>query len=263
MAVPTTGVPTDSGAALVGPAAAELSAMLPSPVPLRVAEVVATGPAADAVAVRASFVGAVSAELVLVADQAVADALAGAAATGGAPLSLADALRPALEAAASVLGAGVLDAATAGPVGSVFDDDDLAAVGLVDSADIPRAWFGLRVRQSPEAIPHQRAQSVTTGMAGTAGMAGGAALPTQLPADTHTLRLLHDVEMTLTAEIGRTRLPVRQVLELVPGTVLELDRAAGAPADVMVNGRLVARGEVVVVDEEYGIRITEIVGSES
>ena len=48
----------------------------------------------------------------------------------------------------------------------------------------------------------------------------------------------------------------------MPGTVLELDRAAGSPADVMVNGRLVARGEVVVVDEEYGIRITEIVAHE-
>jgi flagellar motor switch protein FliN/FliY len=106
---------------------------------------------------------------------------------------------------------------------------------------------------------------VTTGATGTAGMtaATGGTAPTGLLADHHTLRLLHDVEMTLTAEIGRTRLPVRQVLELVPGTVLELDRAAGAPADVMVNGRLVARGEVVVVDEEYGIRITEIVGSES
>ena len=68
--------------------------------------------------------------------------------------------------------------------------------------------------------------------------------------------------MTLTAEIGRTRLPVRQVLDLVPGSVLELDRAAGAPADLLVNGRLIARGEVVVVDEDYGIRITEIVSPE-
>ena len=71
--------------------------------------------------------------------------------------------------------------------------------------------------------------------------------------------MLYDVEMTLTAEIGRTRLPVRQVLELAPGAVLELDRTAGSPADVMVNGRLIARGEVVVVDEAYGIRVTEIV----
>ena len=71
--------------------------------------------------------------------------------------------------------------------------------------------------------------------------------------------MLYDVEMTLTAEIGRTRLAVRQVLDLAPGTVLELDRTAGSPADVMVNGRLIARGEVVVVDEVYGIRVTEIV----
>jgi flagellar motor switch protein FliN/FliY len=76
------------------------------------------------------------------------------------------------------------------------------------------------------------------------------------------MRMLYDVDMTLTAEIGRTTLPVRQVLDLTPGTVLELDRAAGAAADVMVNGRLIARGEVVVVDEAYGIRVTEIVYDE-
>ena len=69
--------------------------------------------------------------------------------------------------------------------------------------------------------------------------------------------------MTLTAELGRTKLPIREVLELVPGTVLELDRAAGSPADLMVNGRLIARGEIVVIDEDYGIRITEIVAEEA
>jgi flagellar motor switch protein FliN/FliY len=52
---------------------------------------------------------------------------------------------------------------------------------------------------------------------------------------------------------------MRHVLDLAPGAVLELDRQAGSPADVMVNGRLVARGEVVVVDEDYAVRITEIV----
>ena len=76
------------------------------------------------------------------------------------------------------------------------------------------------------------------------------------------MRMLYDVDMTLTAQIGRTTLPVRQVLDLVPGTVLELDRAAGSPADVMVNGRLIARGEIVVVDEAYGVRITEIITDE-
>ncbi|MDT0165132.1 flagellar motor switch protein FliN [Actinotalea sp. AC32] len=221
-------------------AAAELARLLPSSVPLDVAPLTAL-PADDAVAVRATFVGATSADLVVVADAAVAEALAGA----GGTVSLADALRPALEAASATLGAGVLDAAVAGPLAGGLDDDDVAAVALVAADGTAHAWFGLRLRPRPESVPHQRSAPSQRGVD-----------------DRSALRLLHDVEMTLTAEIGRTRLPVRQVLELVPGTVLELDRAAGAPADVMVNGRLVARGEVVVVDEEYGIRITEIVGSE-
>jgi len=56
---------------------------------------------------------------------------------------------------------------------------------------------------------------------------------------------------------------VRDLLALAPGTVLELDRAAGSPADLLVNGRLIARGEVVVVDEDFGLRVTEIVDSAS
>jgi len=73
------------------------------------------------------------------------------------------------------------------------------------------------------------------------------------------LDLLHDVEMEVTAELGRTHMSVRELLSMIPGTVIELDRAAGAPADLLVNGRLIARGEVVVIDENFGIRITEIV----
>ena len=75
----------------------------------------------------------------------------------------------------------------------------------------------------------------------------------------HSLNLLHDVEMAVTVELGRTRMSVREILGLAPGTVVELDRAAGAPVDVVVNGTLIARGEVVVIDEEFGIRVTEIV----
>jgi flagellar motor switch protein FliN/FliY len=55
-------------------------------------------------------------------------------------------------------------------------------------------------------------------------------------------------------------MPVRELLSIIPGSVIELDRAAGSPVDVLVNGTLIARGEVVVVDEEFGIRISEIVG---
>ncbi len=72
------------------------------------------------------------------------------------------------------------------------------------------------------------------------------------------LTLLNEVMMTVTAELGRTMMPVRELLGLSPGMVVEIDRMAGAPIDLLVNGRRIAVGEVVVIDEEFGIRITEI-----
>ncbi len=244
-------------------AATELARLLPSTVPLEVAAYDPTaGPAEDAVAVRSSFVGAIGAELVVVADQAVAEALEGS----GGSVSLADALRPALEAATATLGAGVLDTATSAPVGTSLDDDGMIAFALTSGPEAEvNAWFGILLRQGPESVPQQRAAESgahTDGAAADSVNGAGGTNGANGTANRPSLRLLNDVELTLTAEIGRTRLPVRQVLELVPGTVLELDRAAGAPADLMVNGRLVARGEVVVVDEDYGIRITEIVATE-
>lgn len=77
--------------------------------------------------------------------------------------------------------------------------------------------------------------------------------------DARPLSLLADVEMGVTAELGRRRMTVRELLSLTPGSVIELDRAAGTPVDVLVNGTLIARGEVVVIDEEFGIRVSEIV----
>lgn len=70
--------------------------------------------------------------------------------------------------------------------------------------------------------------------------------------------MLHDVDLEVTVELGRTRMLVRDLLNLAPGDVVELDRAAGSPADLFVSGRLIARGEVVVVDEDFGLRITQI-----
>jgi flagellar motor switch protein FliN/FliY len=72
------------------------------------------------------------------------------------------------------------------------------------------------------------------------------------------LRLLGDVQLELSVQLGRVRLPLRDLLSLSPGAVLELDRNAGDPVDVLVNGRLIARGEVVVVDGDFGVRISEI-----
>lgn len=75
-----------------------------------------------------------------------------------------------------------------------------------------------------------------------------------------SLGMLREVPLEVSAELGRTRLSVAEILQLTVGSVVELDRTAGAPVDVMVNGSLIARGEVVVIDDEYGVRITEIVG---
>lgn len=72
------------------------------------------------------------------------------------------------------------------------------------------------------------------------------------------LRRLRDVLVELTVEIGRTRMTVGETLELRTGSVVTLERMAGEPVDLLVNGRRIARGEVVVVDEEFGLRVTEI-----
>src|SRR3954466_9212827 len=78
--------------------------------------------------------------------------------------------------------------------------------------------------------------------------------------DQRDLRLLADVQLELSVELGRARLAMRDVLGLVPGSVLELDRPADASVDVLVYGTVVARGEVFVVDGDFGVRITEITG---
>ncbi|HET9442524.1 MAG TPA: flagellar motor switch protein FliN, partial [Acidimicrobiales bacterium] len=77
-----------------------------------------------------------------------------------------------------------------------------------------------------------------------------------------SIELLNDVEMSVTVELGRTRMLVRDLLALTPGSVVELDRVAGSPVDVLVNNMLIARGEVVVIDEEFAVRITEIVSDD-
>ncbi len=231
---------TVPAAALAQQAAELLVQQLPTLTPLTAVPLgPGQAPTAETASIRAHFVGSTSADLVLVAEDAVAEALAGA----GAGVAAADILRPALEAAASTLGAGVLDTAIEESLGDALVDPDTESYVLVDADGTPQAWFGIRVRQNRTQTPAATAP----------------ASPVDQSARMHMLR---DVELVLTAEIGRTRLPMRQVLDLVPGTVLELDRGAGAPADVLVNGRLVARGEVVVVDEEYGIRVTEIVTDE-
>jgi flagellar motor switch protein FliN/FliY len=76
------------------------------------------------------------------------------------------------------------------------------------------------------------------------------------------LSLLNDVAMDVSAELGRGRMKVRDIVALQPGSLVELGRAAGSPVDVLVNGALIWRGEVVVVDDDLGVRVSEIAGDE-
>ncbi|MBR6060584.1 MAG: flagellar motor switch phosphatase FliY [Spirochaetales bacterium] len=73
------------------------------------------------------------------------------------------------------------------------------------------------------------------------------------------INLLMDVDMELTVELGRTKRSIRDILSMGEGTVIELDKLAGEPVDILVNSKLVARGEVVVIDESFGVRVTEII----
>ena len=185
-------------------------------------------------AVGASFVGAVSADIaVVVRDSKTVTA---AAAVEPALISVEDVLRPSLEAAAETLGSGVLGSTHTQDASALFNDADTVVFELTDGGE-NAGWFLMRIREN--------------GTVGTFDRAGNESVVGKLGR-------INSVEMALTVEIGRTRMSVRDVLALEPGAVIELDRSAGAPADVLLNGRLIAHGEIVVVDQDYAVRITRI-----
>ena len=81
--------------------------------------------------------------------------------------------------------------------------------------------------------------------------------PGNMPAG--DINMILDIPVQLTVELGRTRIPIKNILQLAQGSVVELDALAGEPMDVLVNGYLIAQGEVVVVNDKFGIRLTDIV----
>lgn len=216
-------------------AAAALTQNLPTPLPY--GHTVLTDRSAldgrTGHAVTASFVGALAADLALVLQDT--SFLAEAAGSESGLFTAADVLRPALEGAASVLGAGVLGQSRTEDAAALFQDEDAVVFELI-SAGNAAGWFAVRIKDQGTRAPESRATPVPAGKLGR----------------------IHNVEMALTVAIGHTRLSVRDVLGLEPGGVIELDRSAGAPADVMLNGRLIAHGEIVVVDQDYAVRITRI-----
>ena len=86
-------------------------------------------------------------------------------------------------------------------------------------------------------------------------------VPSIAPASDADLARLHDVPVELAGEIGRTHMPIGDTLALGPGSIITLNRMAGEPVDLLVNGRPIARGEVVVIDEEFGLLVTEVLGA--
>ncbi|WP_414672855.1 flagellar motor switch protein FliN [Lacisediminihabitans sp.] len=185
-------------------------------------------------AVVASFVGEVSVDLAVVLGDT--ETILPAAGSEPSQVSLADVLRPALNAAAAELGTGVLGEVRVEDASALFDDEETAIFALSTDGRVA-GWFGARLRRN--------------------GVVAGAH-PISQEAMIGKLGRINNVEMTLTVEIGRTRMAVRDVLALEPGAVIELDRSAGAPADVLLNGRIIAHGEIVVVDQDYAVRITKI-----
>ena len=216
--------------------------------------------------VTSTFAGAAIADLepaglgrvaILVASDLV-EALASSPLGG---LDLAAATQPALDAAAAALGTTV-GAARAVELGLVVADlgpftavpllgSGFAAAVLVTDAALAAAddaaTAAAPVAAAPVAQPFSTTNPITP-----------AAVPVS-PSNPRGIEMLHGVDMEVTVELGRTQMSVRDLLALSPGAVLELDRAAGSPADLLVNGRLIARGEVVVLDEDFGLRVTEIV----
>jgi len=90
-----------------------------------------------------------------------------------------------------------------------------------------------------------------------ASFANSSPTPNNLPSG--DINMILDIPVQLTVELGRTRIPIKNILQLAQGSVVELDALAGEPMDVLVNGYLIAQGEVVVVNDKFGIRLTDIV----
>ena len=239
-------------------AASAAAAVLPAAAPLSLGQ-----PSRDPGAVRlpgqavcARFSGAAQGEVVAVVAQDLVDALK---ASPLGELDLAQAVRPALEAAAGAYGPVVVD-----PANLMEPEVALTALAAKGDALYVPLVDGDAVQAAIAVVITARAN-----MPGPAAFRPDPANPLSnpLPPPTATLGakpplggldLLHHVELEVSAELGRTRMTVRELLSLTPGAIVELDRAAGSPADLLVNGRLVATGEVVVVDENFGLRITEI-----
>jgi flagellar motor switch protein FliN/FliY len=129
------------------------------------------------------------------------------------------------------------------------EDINGSATWLMDN-ETAHAILGIQVTEEEESSPFMQVQE-----------GGGGHSPSQSHAsndDQSGLELLLDIPLEISVELGRVKMLVKDVIELGTGSIVEIEKAAGEPVDVMVNGRLVARGEVVVIEDNFGVRVTEI-----
>ncbi len=122
-----------------------------------------------------------------------------------------------------------------------------AAANLAQPADSADDWANA-LAESEASRARPAAADIFPNLGAGAGLAGR-----------NDIDLVMDIPVQLTVELGRTRIPIKHILQLAQGSVIELDALAGEPMDVLVNGFLIAQGEVVVVNEKFGIRLTDIV----
>jgi flagellar motor switch protein FliN len=267
-------------------AAAALAAALPVPAPLSPGDPVSTSqfsevptfllPDEPGAAVLARLGdapgGTISGQVCVIVGVELVEALANSPLGA---LDLSSAVQPALDAAAGALGAGTgagqqlevqvsLDTLLAQPDAYLVPlsgpEGDVVATVVVALAALDAVEPVFAAAEPVAAAPEAR--TVATAVAPRVRVPaqdGTSSMPASMLPDRGGLDLLRDVSMEVTVELGRTRMTVRELLSLTPGAVVELDRAAGSPADLLVNGTLIARGEIVVVDEDFGIRITEII----
>lgn len=116
--------------------------------------------------------------------------------------------------------------------------------------------------QMQQAMPQMQMQQIPQMQQANIQPAQFQAFNTQMPqqmASQENIGLIMDVPLEVTVELGRTKKSIAEILDFTPGTIIELDKIAGEPIDVLVNGKFVAKGEVVVIEESFGIRVTEII----
>ena len=133
---------------------------------------------------------------------------------------------------------------------------DEATAGMSEEDRMAAEWAAALSEAKPEVA---RELSHPLESVAAASFANFSATPPASVGAGNDLNMILDIPVQLTVELGRTRIPIKHILQLAQGSVVELEALAGEPMDVLVNGYLIAQGEVVVVNDKFGIRLTDIV----